>query len=73
MDKKYNPHITSYDYDAPISEAGSTHQPGIGGPSKFKVPPPSLSPRAHAHTHTYTHLRSHEHKRCTHITRMHLA
>lgn len=37
MDKKYWPHITSYDYDAPISEAGSTGQPGIGGPSKFEV------------------------------------
>lgn len=31
------PHVTSYDYDAPISEAGSAGQPGIGGPSKFKM------------------------------------
>mmetsp|Transcript_13310 Transcript_13310/g.40276 ORF Transcript_13310/g.40276 Transcript_13310/m.40276 type:complete len:730 (-) Transcript_13310:513-2702(-) len=37
VDKKYWPHITSYDYDAPISEAGSTGQPGIGGPSKFEI------------------------------------
>ncbi len=29
--------ITSYDYDAPISEAGDTGQPGIGGPNKFDV------------------------------------
>jgi beta-galactosidase len=28
---KYLPHITSYDYDAPISEAGDYGQPGIGG------------------------------------------
>ena len=27
----YQPHITSYDYDCPISEAGGTGQPGIGG------------------------------------------
>jgi Glycosyl hydrolases family 35 len=33
----YQPHITSYDYDAPISEAGMTGQPGIGGPNKFDV------------------------------------
>ena len=31
------PHITSYDYDCPISEAGSTGQPGIGGDNKFEV------------------------------------
>jgi beta-galactosidase len=30
-DGKYLPHITSYDYDAPISEAGDYEQPGIGG------------------------------------------
>src|SRR5579875_374470 len=29
--------ITSYDYDAPISEAGDYGQPGIGGPNKFEV------------------------------------
>lgn len=31
------PHITSYDYDAPISEAGDYCQPGIGGDCKFWV------------------------------------
>ena len=29
--------ITSYDYSAPISEAGGTGQPGIGGANKFQV------------------------------------
>ena len=29
--------ITSYDYSAPISEAGGTGQPGIGGDSKFEA------------------------------------
>lgn len=33
----YQPHITSYDYDCPISEAGGVGQPGIGGDNKFKV------------------------------------
>ncbi len=33
----YQPHITSYDYDCPISEAGDIGQPGIGGDNKFKV------------------------------------
>ena len=33
----YEACITSYDYDAPISEAGDYGQPGIGGPSKFDV------------------------------------
>ena len=37
--------ITSYDYDAPISESGATGQPGIGGPNKFDV-------RAPSHSHT---------------------
>lgn len=37
MGKGFLPHVTSYDYDAPISEAGSIGQPGIGGPSKFQV------------------------------------
>lgn len=31
----YQPHITSYDYDAPISEAGDYCQPGIGGACKY--------------------------------------
>lgn len=30
-DGKYLPHITSYDYHAPISESGDYCQPGIGG------------------------------------------
>ena len=29
--------ITSYDYSAPISEAGGTGQPGIGGNNKFEA------------------------------------
>lgn len=33
----YQPHITSYDYDCPISEAGGIGQPGIGGDNKFTV------------------------------------
>ena len=43
------PSITSYDYHAPISEAGDIGQPGIGGPNKYLVqtsppsPPPSPS------------------------------
>ncbi|KAK9828756.1 hypothetical protein WJX72_001937 [[Myrmecia] bisecta] len=36
-DGTYTPHITSYDYDAPISEAGDVGQPGIGGPNKFEA------------------------------------
>ncbi|KAL4433782.1 hypothetical protein ABPG75_000223 [Micractinium tetrahymenae] len=32
---KYAAHITSYDYDCPISEAGDYCQPGIGGPCKY--------------------------------------
>lgn len=35
----YQPHITSYDYDAPVSEAGDYCQPGIGGGCKFHVRP----------------------------------
>jgi beta-galactosidase len=31
----FMPHITSYDYDAPISEAGDYGQPGILGDSKY--------------------------------------
>lgn len=34
---EYNSIITSYDYDAPISEAGDYGQPGIGGLNKFQV------------------------------------
>lgn len=34
--------ISSYDYGAPISEAGQTGQPGVGGPNKFKVAPVSV-------------------------------
>ncbi|KAK9787022.1 hypothetical protein WJX73_010761 [Symbiochloris irregularis] len=34
---EYNSIITSYDYDAPISEAGDYGQPGIGGFNKFKL------------------------------------
>jgi hypothetical protein len=37
----YQPHITSYDYDCPVSEAGGVGQPGIGGDDKFEVFPPS--------------------------------
>ncbi|KAK9915942.1 hypothetical protein WJX75_006251 [Coccomyxa subellipsoidea] len=51
----YQPHITSYDYDCPVSEAGDIGQPGIGGDNKFKlirdviekqtgVKPPELPP-----------------------------
>ena len=29
--------VRSYDYSAPLSEAGHTGQPGIGGPDKFQV------------------------------------
>ena len=34
---KYSSVITSYDYAAPISEAGDFGQPGINGPNKFDV------------------------------------
>ena len=34
---QYLPQLTSYDYDAPISEAGASGQPGIGGPNKFQA------------------------------------
>ena len=33
----YDSDITSYDYQAPISEAGDYGQPGSGGPNKFEV------------------------------------
>ncbi len=38
----YQPHITSYDYDCPISEAGGIGQPGIGGDNKFTVIPSAV-------------------------------
>ena len=31
--------LCRYDYSAPLSEAGRTGQPGIGGPNKFNVRP----------------------------------
>ncbi len=45
------PQITSYDYSAPISEAGGTGQPGIGGADKFAArrPAPCV---AHCVAHT---------------------
>lgn len=33
----YQPHITSYDYDCPVGEAGTSGQQGIGGESKFEA------------------------------------
>ena len=59
----YQPHITSYDYDCMVSEAGATGQPGIGGDgNKFDAvrdvirrhtgltPPPALrAPAIHAY------------------------
>jgi hypothetical protein len=39
----YQPHITSYDYDCPVGEAGGYGQPGIGGTNKFEV----CGPRDH--------------------------
>lgn len=33
----YQPHITSYDYHAPLSEAGDYCQPGTGGDCKFEA------------------------------------
>lgn len=39
---KYVACITSYDYDAPISEAGDYGQPGIGGPNRYQVGPALL-------------------------------
>ena len=35
--ESYQPHITSYDYDCMVSEAGQYGQPGIGGPNKYQV------------------------------------
>lgn len=37
QDTAYQPHITSYDYSSPISEAGDFCQPGIGGLCKYQV------------------------------------
>ncbi|BDA42797.1 beta-galactosidase [Coccomyxa sp. Obi] len=36
-DGDFLPQLTSYDYDAPISEAGGSGQPGIGGKNKFQM------------------------------------
>ena len=36
---QFLPQLTSYDYDAPISEAGASGQPGMGGPNKFQARP----------------------------------
>jgi hypothetical protein len=33
----YRPVITSYDYGSPLSEAGLTGQPGLGGPDGFQA------------------------------------
>ena len=35
--ESYQAHITSYDYDCMVSEAGQYGQPGIGGPNKYEV------------------------------------
>lgn len=35
--ESYQPHITSYDYDTMVSEAGSYGQPGTGGPNKYEM------------------------------------
>lgn len=37
--ESYQAHITSYDYDCMVSEAGQYGQPGIGGPNKYQVSP----------------------------------
>lgn len=44
MQSFYDSDITSYDYQAPISEAGDYGQPGSGGPNKFEV---SKNPLSH--------------------------
>eukprot|EP00884_Botryococcus_braunii_P002883 jgi/Botrbrau1/12596/Bobra.0169s0124.1 len=36
-DSQYKACITSYDYDAPVSEAGDYGQPGIGGPNRYQA------------------------------------
>ncbi|DBB15766.1 TPA: hypothetical protein ACH3X3_003968 [Trebouxia sp. C0006] len=35
--ESYQAHITSYDYDCMVSEAGQYGQPGIGGPNKYEM------------------------------------
>ncbi|KAL3131686.1 hypothetical protein ABBQ38_007978 [Trebouxia sp. C0009 RCD-2024] len=35
--ESYQAHITSYDYDCMVSEAGQYGQPGIGGPNKYQM------------------------------------
>lgn len=52
----YQPHITSYDYDCPVSEAGDIGQPGIGGDNKFKVGRPPF-PTRHSHLRQLYNLR----------------
>ena len=37
--ESYQAHITSYDYDCMVSEAGQYGQPGTGGPNKYQVSP----------------------------------
>ena len=44
----YDSDITSYDYQAPISEAGDYGQPGSGGPNKFEV---GICPRSPSVVH----------------------
>lgn len=52
----YQPHITSYDYDCPVGEAGGYGQPGIGGPNKFEVRRlPSLHNVVHQRPHAASH------------------
>ncbi|KAK9790354.1 hypothetical protein WJX73_002613 [Symbiochloris irregularis] len=43
---EYKPQLTSYDYSAPLSEAGRTGQPGIGGLNKFEM----IRDAIHRHT-----------------------
>jgi len=54
----YMPHITSYDYDCPISEGGGYGQPGIGGDSKYHVSECSTDRLQESSTHKCLHLQS---------------
>lgn len=54
-DGDFSPQLTSYDYDAPISEAGGSGQPGIGGKNKFQVPRGYNAPFALAAKHPCGH------------------